>query len=348
MVDPHQQAPRKPSNLPAGASLSERIAALQKSSSQTGRSSSASNASASPSSIALDRSFSAGGYKGGSTLGGKNPANVRERIAKFQNSDKPLIPKSSFGSPAPMHADRNQHVVRPYPGANASGQGSGSWGEGVLRPQVTGGAWTSDGRAFETGNLKPQLTGGAWLGAGQVAGASGASTLRGNSSPNGSLSRSPMRQRDAFLDLEDDPLLLGSPQKRKPLRRDSSFTEAQMAAASMGLSRSSRAASTDGTAESVGASSTLTDHQEDIESNATTLPDLPAAPTKEISGPSPSTGVPSELEHREANEKVSIPLEIIAPPNRNTRKCRLFLLLLPKDPLRESLRCPDAILQQMT
>lgn len=285
-------APRKPGNMPAGASLADRIAALQKSSSvrssqgRYDRSASSTVGGASTSAVeptGQGRSVSSGPRPGG-------PGGVRDRIAKFQADEKPLIPKSSFGSPAPMHGERNQNALRPYPGANATGGGSGQWGEGVLRPQMTGGAWagSGEGRGWQggeaVGNVRPQLTGGAWLGVG--GGSPSSAKYKTSLSPNGSLSRAPLKQRDAFLDLdEESSQSSSSPQKIKPpLRRDSSFSGAQLAAAQMGLSRSPRPGSTDGTAESLeGHSSPATESRgRETASNVTTVPDLPNAPTQDI------------------------------------------------------------------
>lgn len=320
-MDPTQSSPRRPKGLPAGASLSERIAALQRSSSGTseGRRTASSvnipsgRVDAAGSTIQGSRSASAGqstpptGGPGPASLPGhlgKNSAAVKDRIARFQAQDKPLIPRSSFGSPAPMQNNRNVH--RPYPGA--SGSGSGQWGEGILRPQMTGGTFATEGKGFD---VRPQLTGSAWLGVGQgqqgTPGTSPPSSFKGmsvplsivkcvscsdaciitslgTSSPNGSIirSRSPVGQRDAFLELEEDAA--PQSQRSRPLRRGSSFTDAQMAAASMGLARVSRTASNDGTADSVGTSSVLTDPRDELESTTTTLPDLPSAPTKDLPG----------------------------------------------------------------
>ena len=52
-----------------------------------------------------------------------------------------------------------------------SGKGSGAWGEGVLRPQMTGGVWLGAGSGGGWGDpstvpVRPQLTGGAFIGSG--------------------------------------------------------------------------------------------------------------------------------------------------------------------------------------
>lgn len=177
--------------MPAGTtSLSDRIAALQ-------RKSSTSNGSVKLGSRSISANVGGGGGASGdsNTTSGhlspiQSPARsvssssqaVKDRIARFQASDheKPLIPKSSFGAPSPMGSERNPNALRPYPGASASGGGSGQWGENVLRPQLTGGTWVGggEGRGWaEGGSVRPQLTGSAWLGAGGA----------GNSSPGTSL-----------------------------------------------------------------------------------------------------------------------------------------------------------------
>lgn len=99
----------------------------------------------------------------------------------------------------------------------------------------------------------------------------------GTFSPSDVQPRTPTRQRDAFLDLDEDPNATGSPPKRDPLRRGSSFSEAQMAAASMGLVRSSRAASTDDGSER-GTPSALSESRE--RPGASSLLTLPDTPTK--------------------------------------------------------------------
>ncbi|UZJ52874.1 hypothetical protein CBS101457_002194 [Exobasidium rhododendri] len=201
---------------------------------------------------------------------------VKDRIARFQdhNHEKPLIPKSSFGAPTPMGSERNPNAHRPYPGATASGGGSGQWGEGVLRPQLTGGTWVGggEGRGWaDTSNLRPQMTGSPWLGAGGTTPPGTSQRLKaGSYSPVNSLPRTPTRQRDAFLDLDEDAVSLT---KRDSPRRGSSFSEAQMAAASKGLARVASASSHDGS--EVGMS-----ESQEIGSIASTLLSLPDTPSK--------------------------------------------------------------------
>jgi hypothetical protein len=93
--------------------------------------------------------------------------------------------------------------------------------------------------------------------------------------PNGGTHRSPIRQqRDAFLDLEDEARLSASPQKRETVRRGSSFSEAQMLAASKGLARSSRASSNDGS--DLGHSPVNEKRESDAQATLPTLPDTPS------------------------------------------------------------------------
>ncbi|PWN38060.1 uncharacterized protein FA14DRAFT_153399 [Meira miltonrushii] len=295
-----EAVPRKPAALPANASLADRIAALQKSSSIR-------RSDRSASSVVPGTSNSNGAGNGIDPLAGQSRsvssgakigsvAGVRDRIAKFQTTEaKPLIPKSSFGSPAPMHGERNQNALRPYPGANASGGGSGSWGEGVLRPQATGGAWgpgawQSDTFAGAGANVRPQMTGNAWLGVGGSSPSMGRGKAPGprSISPGSSLSRSPLKQRDAFLELDEEAetdllSVNGSPQKPKPpMRRDPSFSEAQLAAAQVGLGSISRAASSDGTSDPVGTHPRRTASSDGYSVKPSGLPRLPDPPRSEI------------------------------------------------------------------
>ncbi len=164
--------------------LSERIAALQRANSgtptssprrptfgngalDTSRFASSDHASgASPHASTSYRSTSAGAVPGASASAGgaAGPRGVRDRIARFQasgGSEAPLIPRSSFGAPAP-----NPDAVRgrgkgSFPAALV--QGTGNWGE-TLRPQLTGGTWLQiggTGGAGEAG-MRPQYTGGQW------------------------------------------------------------------------------------------------------------------------------------------------------------------------------------------
>lgn len=176
-----QQQPRRPANLPAGtSSLSDRIAALQRKGSSSKYDSSGNGVGTSNTaavhSAASFRSSSTGNGPTSSSVDA--PSNrsisagsqaVKDRIARFQNSEKPLLPKSSFGAPSPMGKERHSNALRPYPGANASGSGSGQWGENILRPQLTGGTWLGAGEGkgwADAGSLRPQLTGTGWAGSG--------------------------------------------------------------------------------------------------------------------------------------------------------------------------------------
>lgn len=134
---------------------------------------------------------------------------MRDRIAKFQSSDeKPVMPRSSFGSPAPNPEIRNAR--RQFPGASA-GKGTGAWGEGVLRPQMTGGVWLGAGAGGGWGDpgsapLRPQMTGGAFLGNGAPRSSNfGASRLQRGASDNIVHGTG----RDAFAELDDDLVLTG-------------------------------------------------------------------------------------------------------------------------------------------
>lgn len=326
-----EAVPRKPGTLPANASLADRIAALQKSSSirRSDRSASSAVPGTSNSNGAGNGSDALAGQSRSVSSGAKfgSVAGVRDRIAKFQTTEaKPLIPKSSFGSPVPMHGERNQNALRPYPGANASGGGSGSWGEGVLRPQATGGAWgtgawqSSDTFAGAGANVRPQMTGNAWLGVGGSSPSIGRGKAPGprSISPGSSLSRSPLKQRDAFLELdeEDETNLLsvnGSPQKQKPpLRRDPSFSEAQLAAAQVGLGTISRAASSDGSSEPASTHPRRTASSDGYAVKPSGLPRLPDPPKSDIKVGSLS----------EEQKKIGLQIPTMPPAPSSTPKAR--------------------------
>lgn len=158
--------------MPAGSSsLSERIAALQRKASSGRGPSSTSGSTSKPStssyeSSSMTRSTSASSSSS-STLAPSQSQAVRDRIAKFQTKsdemERPLVPRSSFGAPAPnpdISADRLR-VHRPYPG-------------NMLRPQMTGGGMTTwdrrggGGAAAAGMGMSPQLTGGGvWGNAGR-------------------------------------------------------------------------------------------------------------------------------------------------------------------------------------
>ncbi|KDN52904.1 hypothetical protein K437DRAFT_131551 [Tilletiaria anomala UBC 951] len=163
----------------AGASLSERIAALQRANitpdssprlpSALGGSSASINGDSSftsPRAATVARSISAS-VSGGGSSGGPNA--VRDRIARFQATaatEAPLIPRSSFGAPAPNPDVLKSSKRLNFPGSlGAGGMGTGNWGE-TLRPQLTGGSWLQIGGSGAShgreGEMRPQLTGGIW------------------------------------------------------------------------------------------------------------------------------------------------------------------------------------------
>ena len=172
LMNRSEQSPRRPTNLPTGtSSLSDRIAALQRKSSSNAGSPRSTSAQVSGSgSRSQDTGLSGATTVARSVSSSASRSQaVKDRIMRFQNDEKPLIPKSSFGAPTPMNADRHSNAVRPYPGANASGSGSGKWGENVLRPQMTGGTWASRGEGkgwSDVAGVRPQMTGSPWLGVG--------------------------------------------------------------------------------------------------------------------------------------------------------------------------------------
>lgn len=167
--------PRRPSTGPGSTSqsLSERIAALQRKASPTDLKnrpvSPSTNRSISDSysseitnnernSPTSPRSTSSLHPSSAATSGG---GGVRDRIARFQSNstNDVLIPRSSFGAPAPNPEVSKNSIRKGFSGA--SGGGTGAWGEGVLLPQLTGGAWGGNTNQ----SLRPQLTGGAWAAA---------------------------------------------------------------------------------------------------------------------------------------------------------------------------------------
>lgn len=152
--------------MPAGASsLSERIAALQRKASSGGHSRPSTRdspqhqmgRSLSGESSPSSSSFTLSSISNSGASSSQQSQAVRDRIAKFQATsnengfvERPLIPRSSFGAPAPnpdISGDRLR-VHRPYPG-------------NMLRPQMTGGGMTTWDRRGQSG-LAPQLTGPTW------------------------------------------------------------------------------------------------------------------------------------------------------------------------------------------
>lgn len=125
-------------------------------------------------------------------------AAVRDRIARFQQSasengavERPLIPRSSFGAPAPNPDNDRLRVHRPYPG-------------NMLRPQMTGGSvmWDASRRGSGSGaaSLKPQLTGPTWTSGG---GGGSLTSRRQASTPESSvIGGGGGAVHDAFADLD--------------------------------------------------------------------------------------------------------------------------------------------------
>ncbi|KAK0526785.1 hypothetical protein OC834_004683 [Tilletia horrida] len=147
-------------------SLSERIAALQRrnASGPAGTSSpSSAGASSSSTPAAGAGAGTAGAASGSSSLlapPGSASSAVKDRIARLQSKgdgETPLLPRSSFGAPAP-NPEVSSHAVRQFPGAALSASHGAT-----LRPQMTGGAWLNGMPANTSGApLRPQMTGGMW------------------------------------------------------------------------------------------------------------------------------------------------------------------------------------------
>ncbi|CAO1624604.1 unnamed protein product [Parajaminaea phylloscopi] len=265
MSDQQRRAPA----MPAGAtSLSERIAALQRKASDSQRRPSSPHLVRTPSAGNSSSSSAASLWASGSSRSGQPPQAVKDRIARFQQSatdvgERPLVPRSSFGAPAP-NPDNVGRVLRPYPGAMATGGGSGNWGEGVLRPQMTGSAWLgtgSSGREHRSPGLMPQMTGPTW-------GRRQASTPESLMIPT---TQRHISGRDAFQDLDADRL--PSPQSPRPLASHASDVAAQ-AAAMKGLTLAPPARR-QSSASSYSARSSSP-------ANAPPLPSLPDAPTDDV------------------------------------------------------------------
>ncbi|KAK0550332.1 hypothetical protein OC846_003717 [Tilletia horrida] len=150
-MPPAPDSPGKPRLSGGTPSLSERIAALQRR-----------NVSGPSTSTTVSPSSSSQGNTSGSSLlappsgGGGAASAVKDRIARLQSrgdGESPLIPRSSFGAPAP-NPDVASHAVRQFPGAGGSQAG--------LRPQLTGAAWLNGMPAANSAALRPQQTGGMW------------------------------------------------------------------------------------------------------------------------------------------------------------------------------------------
>ncbi|UTT96535.1 hypothetical protein NDA17_002556 [Ustilago hordei] len=292
----------------AGASLSERIAALQRKTSNPARSNNLSPPATAPS-VTSGR-LSPGESPSRSPSGSSNANAVRERIAKFQSSDeKPVMPRSSFGSPAPNPEIRNAR--RQFPGASA-GRGTGAWGEGVLRPQMTGGVWLGAGAGGGWGDpssasLRPQMTGGAFLGNGTPRSSSfGVPRLQRGASDNIVHGGG----RDAFTELDDDLVLTGRNRPEPPASEATDDFEAKGQLASGAVSN----AHEDGlpklpdtpTAEidldKIHASSGLPEAP-----TVAPIPEFPEAPASE---PKPSNKIKNAFESADATPDTSIEIGI--------------------------------------
>ncbi|CAD6915761.1 unnamed protein product [Tilletia laevis] len=146
-------------------SLSDRIAALQRRNvsgpAASSTSASASTPTAAPGSTGSSSTSPPGSQLGTSAGGGASSSAssaVKDRIARLQSKgdgESPLLPRSSFGAPAP-NPEVASHALRQFPGASL-GPAQGT----TLRPQMTGGAWLN-GVPATSGGLRPQMTGGMW------------------------------------------------------------------------------------------------------------------------------------------------------------------------------------------
>ncbi|KAN0061961.1 hypothetical protein ACQY0O_005956 [Thecaphora frezii] len=219
----------------AGATLSERIAALQRKTSNPvpTRSGGLSPGSSHDSSSGrLSPGDSPSRLSVGSTKG------VRDRIAKFQGTDdRPLIPRSSFGVGAP-NPELIGGMRRGYLGTSA--KGSGAWGEGVLRPQMTGGVWLGGGSGGGWGDpttapMRPQLTGGAFLNGGGRTPSFGLGSSRMQRGASSEIVHG--SGRDAFADLGPDIILTG---RNKPESPESSPTKTGSPSGSLSPSSNAR------------------------------------------------------------------------------------------------------------
>ncbi|SNX81887.1 uncharacterized protein MEPE_00592 [Melanopsichium pennsylvanicum] len=289
----------------AGASLSERIAALQRKTSNSARSN-----KLSPPGTASSASgrLSPGESPSRSPSGGSGINAVRDRIAKFQSSDeKPVMPRSSFGSPAPNPEIRNAR--RQFPGTSA-GKGTGAWGEGVLRPQRTGGVWLGAGAGGGWGepgsaSLRPQMTGGAFLGNGAPRSSSyGVQRMQRGASDNIVHGTG----RDAFADLDDDLILTGRNRPEPPPAEDGNPSKEELAS-SVGTSNGAEALpklpdtpTTEIDLEKIHATSGLPQAP-----GVSAIPEFPEAPS---STPKPSVRINNAFEGTEATPDTSIEIGI--------------------------------------
>lgn len=292
----------------AGASLSERIAALQSKTSNPARSNNLSPPGTASS--AASGRLSPGESPSRSPSGSYNANAVRDRIAKFQSSDeKPVMPRSSFGSPAPNPEIRNAR--QQFPGASA-GKGTGAWGEGVLRPQMTGGVWLGAGAGGGWGDpssasLRPQMTGGAFLGNGAPQSSSfGVSRLQRGASDNIVHGTG----RDAFAELDDDLVLTGRNRPEPPASEatDSSETKQQLASGAVsnghkdGLPTLPDTPTAEIDLDKIHASSGLPEAP-----TVAPIPEFPEAPASE---PKPANKINNAFEGADATPDTSIEIGI--------------------------------------
>ncbi|SPO20233.1 uncharacterized protein UTRI_00630_B [Ustilago trichophora] len=293
----------------AGASLSERIAALQRKTSNSARSNNLSPPSTA--SGTTSGRLSPGESPSRSPSGSSGINAVRDRIAKFQSSDeKPVMPRSSFGSPAPNPEIRNAR--RQFPGASA-GKGTGAWGEGVLRPQMTGGVWLGAGAGGGWGepgstSLRPQMTGGAFLGNGAPRSSSfGVSRFQRGASDNIVHGTG----RDAFAELDDDLVLTGRNRPEPPAEAEADNPNASKEQLASG------AVSNDGAGVLPKLPDTPTAEIDLEKIHATSgLPEAPAVaaipefPEAPSAAPKPSTKISSAFEGTDATPDTSIEIGI--------------------------------------
>ncbi|SPO42631.1 uncharacterized protein PSANT_00314 [Moesziomyces antarcticus] len=288
----------------AGASLSERIAALQRKTSNPARSNNLS-LPASASATTSGR-LSPGESPSRSPSGSASAANaVRDRIAKFQSSDeKPVMPRSSFGSPAPNPEIRSAR--RQFPGSVA-GKGTGAWGEGVLRPQMTGGVWLGAGAGGGWGDpasasLRPQMTGGAFLGSGAPRSTSyGAARLQRGVSDNIVHGTG----RDAFAELDDDLVLTG---RNRPEDKTASQTHEVFAGAVAASEQSDNLPKLPDTPTTeIDLQKIHSDQRLPEQPPVAAIPEFPEAPS---ATPTPSTKLNGALEATDATPDTSIEIGI--------------------------------------
>lgn len=214
-----------------------------------------------------------------------------------------MLPRSSFGSPAPNPEIRNAR--RQFPGAS-SGKGTGAWGEGVLRPQMTGGVWLGAGAGGGWGDpsqasLRPQMTGGAALGNGTRSSSFGVPRFQRGASDN----VMPGSGRDAFADLDDDDLVLTGRNRPEPSAEDSMEELASGVAANTqeeSLPKLPDTPTTEIDLEKIHASASLPEAPA-----VAAIPEFPEAPS---SAPRDSSKVSSAFEGSDATPDTSIEIGI--------------------------------------